>query len=194
MHFVLDSGATVSCVNDSTILMNMRESDMNLSTAKGNMDITACGDIRGYIKLKEKHFPLLLADVCYIPTLRVNLISINDLMKCGFDVHFKNGTTLINHDNSIVGQSHQRDGLHEIKLLVENTGVSPQLLVTTRSQKIQNPEPERWHQRLGYLGGNAFKTLMKSLNKDLSLPNDFRCTACIEGKLARRSAKLTNHV
>lgn len=62
----------------------------------------------------SKHV-LNLSDTIFIPYIRMNLISISVLDKCGYTFHFRNGKIIIFYGSVVVGSAILYDDLYTIE-------------------------------------------------------------------------------
>ena len=97
---------------------------------------------------------LVLADVYYIPDLRSNIISLGQATEAGCDIRMRGDyLTLHDKDGKLITKA-KRSMNRLYKVLME--GAKPKCLQT---QVLS--EGDRWHARLGHIGKDSMKSMMK---------------------------------
>ena len=161
-----------------------------------NIDETITGKVRfgddSRIDIKGKGSVLfvsgegerrILADVYYIPGLKSNIISLGQATESGCDVRMQ-GDYLTLHDKDgklITKDKRSMNRLYKV------------LMDGSKSKCLQNEilsESDRWHARLGHIGRNSMKSMIK---KELvaGIPSVYigkeTCSSCLLGKQARNA-------
>ena len=83
---VYDSGATVTVVNDITLLSEVKDSNIEVTTAEGE---TSYAQAEGTLLITVNGLDIKLKEVLYIPEIKLNLISIKQFEDLGFDIDFR---------------------------------------------------------------------------------------------------------
>lgn len=123
-----------------------------------------------------------LEDVYYIPKLWSNIISLGQATESGCDVRMKEDyLTLHDKDGNLITRAKRaKNRLYKVNIdVVENECL----------QAISTSESEVWHARLGHIGYESLKTMIrKELVTGISKINVEKetCTSCLLGKQARR--------
>ncbi|XP_040934519.1 uncharacterized protein [Gossypium hirsutum] len=146
--------------------------DKSHATVKGKGKVTITQ------KNGEKKF---ISDVYYVPTLKSNIISLEQLLEKGYEVHIKDSMlTLKNKSGELIAQVDMtRNRLFTIDI---ESGE-----VKCMKNAIKD-ESWLWHLRFGYLGFSGLKLLSKEnmVNRLPKInPPDQLCKACIKGKQHR---------
>ncbi|XP_022570911.2 uncharacterized protein LOC106407057 [Brassica napus] len=124
----------------------------------------------------------ILADVYFIPALKSNIISLGQATESGCDVRMKeNYLTLHDKDgNMIVKASRARNRLYKVVMEIEE----PKCLQTQIKCEFSV-----WHARLGHLGYDAMKTMVRE-ELVIGLPQlkvtKDTCESCLRAKQTRR--------
>ena len=124
----------------------------------------------------------LLADVYYIPDLKSNIISLGQATESGCEVRMKEELLTL-HDREgklIVKATRSMNRLYKVLMDIIETKC---FLTTAQTESI------RWHARLGHIGENSMKSMIKD-QLVLGLPKltieNGTCSSCLLGKQARR--------
>ena len=179
--WILDSGANVHAVNDMKWFKDFQEFDMKVSTADdvNTLDILGGGsvEVSTITDMNEKVI-LELSKVAYSPGLRCNILSLSLLGKVGgLQGHWSTDKIdIVTRNNEPVCSATERDGLYllnfsncaeqkikparstnETRFSVPG-GVKPPCIVATIDfrEKVW-----RWHRRLGHLGWENLRRLLK---------------------------------
>ena len=80
---VYDSGATVTVVNDITLLSEVKDSNIEVTTAEGE---TSYAQAEGTLLITVNGLDIKLKEVLYIPEIKLNLISIKQFEDLGFSI------------------------------------------------------------------------------------------------------------
>ncbi|KAG7571799.1 Zinc finger CCHC-type superfamily [Arabidopsis suecica] len=159
---------------DQTITGKVRFGD------DSRIDIKGKGSITFIAKNGERR---TLPDVYYIPDLRSNIVSLGQATEAGCDVRMKGeDLTLFDRDgNLLVKAKRSRNRLYKVVMTVENSKCL-QLVVSSDSRL--------WHARLGHIGVDTMKLMMKD-EIVAGLPNigieKETCSSCLLGKQVRQS-------
>lgn len=123
----------------------------------------------------------VLADVYYILDLRSNIISLGQATESGCDIRMRGDyLTLTDKDGKLITKA-KRSKNRLYKVLMES-------VKTKCLQTMEISDGEMWHARLGHIGRESMKTMMK---RELvrGIPNveisRQTCTSCLLGKQAR---------
>ena len=133
----LDSGATITMLNDKKAFTNMQEKLSYILTASGE---SIASPAQGQIALSE-HFKVLAK---YVPSLTTNLLAVRQLTNLGCKVIFEKETAQVLLKNTEILRAHIEDDLWQISLNANHPlTVIPQttnqaLAVQTRNQSKIN--------------------------------------------------------
>ena len=175
----LDSGASKHMTGNKYLFSSLEESDrgqVTIGDAKA-YKIQGMGEI--IFKTNSGAFEKM-SEVYYVPGLQCNLLSIGQLLKKGFDIHF--------HDNMCI--------LRKKSLLVAKIPVAPNNLFPLKLEVsnincfkcVKGENSKLWHDRFGHLNMGSLNLLSKK--KMVSgLPEIVQmtgiCDACQLGKQHR---------
>ncbi|KAK2966774.1 hypothetical protein RJ640_020617 [Escallonia rubra] len=124
---------------------------------------------------------LLLEDVRYAPTVRLNLLSVTALLDNDFSFIFQNNKLDILLDNVLFGHGFHMDSLFQLDLIDSQSFFSYVV-----NDKIVN-DSATWHARLGQIGQDRMTRLAKEgLLGPLAKVNLQTCEACLAGKACRK--------
>ncbi|KAL1530689.1 hypothetical protein AB1Y20_001588 [Prymnesium parvum] len=151
--FILDTGATIHCVNDKSLFESIDENknEIKVTVANGEkLNITTQGSIRiSLVDTRGKAHSYLLHNVCYHPRFKENLISVGRLwddtkIQCTF------GSECILHDtlNGFKYDATRDEKRHYRVALTEDS----------------TPSPFAWtlHNRLGHCSVRRIKLLFEN--------------------------------
>lgn len=198
--YVIDSGATVHIFN--------KKPNKNFEFSSSQSSVEGIGQEKIAIGEEDNVY---IGRYLIIPQVKVNLISVNELMKNGIQVHFSNDQSFIQtkHNVYILKQSSdglyfirqgQFDGIIQDQMQDDNKDYAYQLTVNTdgsdsftSKQKFRASEIHKLHYSLGHPSNQALKNMLKYgliINTAL-VPGDVdiyekiygRCPHCIEGKV-----------
>ena len=134
--------------------------------------------------LMWKGCTLYLHDVLYAPKVRQNLISVTVLVKLGFKIVFEQDCVKVLLDNMVYGYGFLSNRFIVLDTIHINKSTS--VFVTRNSSSSCSVNDVKWHARLGHIGHNCLKRLVKagllgSIDK-IDLPV---CEQCLVGKATR---------
>ncbi|KAG5862825.1 hypothetical protein JTB14_019209 [Gonioctena quinquepunctata] len=167
----LDSGCSVHLAKDEHCFVSeLKPAKVGFSTAdqQGSMNSNSVGDIQLPVKVDGAVMPVKVRNVYHIPQLRVNLLSVSQIVDNGNTVVFDSKGALVTDANGEVLASATSknnlfrldlDSSNPIFLAAPNTGIS-------------------WHSRMGHVGLSSMeklKTLVHGIDSDLKVASDFRC-------------------
>ena len=132
----------------------------------------------------------ILVDVYYIPDLRSNIISFGQAAESGFDVRMKDDYLTLSDKNGKLITRAKRSKNQIYKVLINL--VDPMCLQAATLRRS-----DTWHARLGHVGRDSLKTMIKK-ELVIGIPNikveKYTCSACMLGKQVRRSfPQATSH-
>lgn len=171
--WVVDTGATRHMTKDNYDLKNAKLPTTKEVRVANNetIKIDRVGDLK--CKIGQESTAITLSDVHYIPKLCVNLLSISQIVKKGFNVIFDmSGVRIYGQNNkNLIASGKLIDGLFYMNIeLSENAYVS----VASKSDDIL------WHRRLGHTSYSTLKMVL-----DIKQP-DMQCIVCAKGKHSRK--------
>jgi hypothetical protein len=131
---------------------------------------------------------LYLNNVLYVPSLRINLISVASLEDDGYECLFGNNKCTIKFDDVIIGLAPHRDMLY--KLSLNDFPVMNVCDVTNKRRRITTSDNETfsklWHCRLGHISRGRMERLIKEEILALLDFSDLdHCIECIKGKYVK---------
>ena len=188
--FILDTGATIHCVNDKSLFESIDENknEIKVTVANGEkLNISTQGSIRiSLVDTRGKAHSYMLHNVCYHPRFKENLISVGRLwddtkIQCTF------GSECILHDtcNGFKFDATRDEKRHYRVALTEGS----------------TPSPFAWtlHNRLGHCSVRRIKLLFENtIGVDTSSVSTLRdnafhdCVACRAGKSVKKPVQTEN--
>lgn len=127
---------------------------------------------------------LVLKDAVYVPLMRMNLISILALDKCGYSFVFGNGKLDTCFNSTVVGSRNLRDGLY---ILVMNEMLVNSVVGTKRNRKDENTLI-LWHRRLWHISRPRIERLIKEgILPNLDFSDFETCVDCLKGKFTAKT-------
>jgi len=178
VEWIVDSGTTSNMINDCKNVKQFTKVKTKIGVAKVNESMFTEGT--GSMEFQECN----LKEVIYIPELSKNLLSVSKITDSGAEVHFTKEEVIVKvKDKVILRGKKLKSGLYQVKMELKNEEETH--LIEKNGSKI-----EIWHRKLGHLGDEALKKLLKITEGiDLSLmeinDNKRLCKACVEAKHAR---------
>ncbi|XP_061349454.1 uncharacterized protein LOC133294723 [Gastrolobium bilobum] len=124
-----------------------------------------------------------ISDVYYIPSLKIKLLSLGQLLEKGYDIHLKNNSLIMrNHKGELIGKVDMtRNRL--FKLNIQTSAIKCMKTIKEDSSRL-------WHLRFGHLGFTGLKLLSKAKMVNglpmINQPDQLR-EACMRGKQHRQS-------
>ncbi|KAI0994036.1 hypothetical protein K3495_g14147 [Podosphaera aphanis] len=178
--WILDSGAEehVCCRKEDFVHINPAPGQAIVGP--GNVKHFAEG--RGTVKLecvvKGKTAWLTLTDVLFIPTAGVNLLAVASIQDKGGDVVFRrNGSTQIICPKLTFTASRYR------KLFVLDQPQKTPPTITLAAYSLSEPWLNIWHRRLGHLGEQGIKDLIKISTGIHEIKDSHICESCVLGRM-----------
>ncbi|KAK2973299.1 hypothetical protein RJ640_029749 [Escallonia rubra] len=124
---------------------------------------------------------LILDDVRYAPTVRLNLLSVTALLDSGFSFIFRGNKLDIFLDDVLFGHGFRMDSLFQLDLIDSQSSYSYVV-----NDNIMN-DSTTWHARLGHIGQDRMTRLAREgLLGPLAKVNLQTCEACLAGKACRK--------
>lgn len=179
--WIVDSGATKSMTSDSSMLAEYTRFTTPHGILIGDgKPILAYG--LGSIFVRNGGFTGWIHDVLYSPVLSVNLLSVKQLMKEGFDVLFKNNEVKIRKNSQVIIGS-EKNGLIEVELKIDCSQ-------DTQDQLYSAVTIDDWHRRFGHISHATVKELAKKkavTGLTMSDHQENECVTCAVSKMHRTS-------
>lgn len=180
-EWIIDSGATSHMSSDITIFENFIKRESKVRIANGDVVYSkGVGNARIWYH-GNKLIQIKLENVLYVPHLDGNIISVNQIMKKGFQVQFINNMCEIKRRGIVVATAELRN----------NMFVLPIIEKALTAKNHNSNCLHSWHRKLGHRDPVAIK---KIIDKKLGNNIDISCcgihgvcTTCLEGKLTRKS-------
>ena len=131
---------------------------------------------------------LRVTNVLHIPGLGMNLLSVSQFQKKGYDVYFTGTRVYVKHPSwKRKAQIRVRSNkLYKLQL------ESPMGLIGNTDEKELN---ELWHRRMGHLHHGALRILKKTVTgvPKLNTKRDDVCRGCVLGKYAKAAYHRSNN-
>lgn len=152
------------------------------------LDVEGSGNIEIEAWVEGEWKTRILEDVRFVPKAKVNLFSINQLSKKGFDTRFtKDGCTVVNKNNEVVAIGYM-DSNDLVRMGFKH--VKADRLCLASNEKSSGSSLQQWHRRLGHVNVATIKHMCSNdLVSGIKLTNlnDFFCEECQLGKMHRAS-------
>jgi transposase InsO family protein len=193
----LDSGASNHYCHLRELVKDIEHcsSRPDVKSAGGDrMPIMGCGSV--FINLPpdrhtKRSLLIKVSDVCFVPTMTVNLLSVSRITAAGYTVEFGASDCKIKEGKRVIAVADlvKDNNLYRLRTVSspvkDGVASQPQYCLAV-GEPAQQPPSELWHQRLGHLNHRAVSMLLgRGMTADiqLALPGDTtRCDACILGK------------
>ncbi|KAG5890922.1 hypothetical protein JTB14_024919 [Gonioctena quinquepunctata] len=140
----LDSGCSAHLtVDKSNFISEETSSKLTITTANDQQMETNCvGDIQLPVTVSDQYFNVNVENVFYVPDLKVNLLSVSQIVQKGNKVNFNSeGAQIINAQGKIIATATLQNNLFKIDRPSENA-------MLTRSDMLGNAL--LWHKRMGH--------------------------------------------
>ncbi|KAG5871815.1 hypothetical protein JTB14_032990 [Gonioctena quinquepunctata] len=179
----LDSGCPAHMTASCEILQDKRKSTKLTITTANNEEMST--DIMGNIKLplsvERESSDVTINDVYFVPQLKVNLLSVSQIVSKGHTVVFKSdGAKVYNSSKEIKASATHVRNLFELDLAPINTCGSAMISVSSEKGC------ELWHRRLAHVNSSSLNKLKSGLVYGIDFPNNFlsdlTCEVCIMEK------------
>ncbi|KAG5873100.1 hypothetical protein JTB14_035252 [Gonioctena quinquepunctata] len=141
----LDSGCSAHLtVDTSNFISEETSSKLTITTANVQQMETNCvGDIQLPVRVSDQSFNVNVENVFYVPDLKVNLLSVSQIVQKGNKVNFNSeGAQIINAQGKIIATATLLNNLFKIDRPSENA-------MLTRSDILGNALI--WHKRMGHV-------------------------------------------
>lgn len=179
-EFILDSGASCHYISNDSFLLNKRPHREFIEIADGvELESNYIGDLN----LLSKYGTVTLKNVRCVPTLTVNLISINKAVDGELEVHFKNHGAVIVDNGKVILTARRENGI----FIVNSRGTKGAAYSVKDGQAENNLV--RWHRRFGHLNYQAINGLH---DRGIIVDNDFsniqlpQCEVCAMCKITQK--------
>lgn len=195
--WVVDSGASVHLVRAKGMLESIVTCDEGCRLPDGSrMKVTHRGNVTLPVTVDGRRTTVTLRNVCYSPTLAVNLISLGSLMEIGCELTVKNAKHALVKDDRVlwyvVIKNHvlvvdQRDDSHR-----DATDIGALIIHAADESPLSAPEPVRatlyeLHVRFAHLSYDTIVCLAADAANRLEITDRSRpvCRPCSEGKTTK---------
>ena len=181
--WIVDSGATSHMTGNRALLSKLRTLKDTVRVVFSNHS-SGTGVARGIVELKSREgHTLKLLDVLYVPELRVNLVSVKSMERCGFIIVFGNDQHGIYR--KVNSRTNSLKLVCSISLIGKLYTLNLEDISNSMYEMCNHSQEYLWHCRLGHVSIHALKKMKKKsllLLPELSdsLPH---CKACIQSKL-----------
>ena len=161
---------------------NQDESKLTVGNNE-KVDVVFVGDV---ILILDSGFRLMLKDTFYVPSFRLNLVSVSCLDMYDYSFEIKNNVISLFLNSNKVGCCYMSNGLYRLCLSPND------IYVACKAKKVvsKRPLPKEqsyalWHKRLGHISKDRVKRLIKT-NILHALKNDLEtCVDCCRGKMTK---------
>lgn len=181
--FAVDSGASDHLVNDLSILTNVREiPSFTIEVAKEgqSLSVSKGGAMPVLTFVKGREIELDFSNVCFVPGLSHNLLSVSRLDEFGFTFGIENGVLSCYKNEQLIFEAIKHNGLYW-------TSFEP-LKHRAHASKKSMDLNELWHRPLGHI--NMYKVskmangAVNGIKKDITSELGF-CECCVKCKQTR---------
>lgn len=182
--WTIDSGASKHMTHHSEYFDDTNSVLGQISTASDErLQITS----RGKLNLSIQNRDITISNVCLVPKLTANLLSVNKIATAGNKVIFEgNKCSIINSDGVVLATCIAENGIYQI-----NSSVDQCMLVHRPAVDIFT-----WHRRLGHVNGQTLLKMSTLGNGLLLSTKDVdrlkECVVCAEGKHSRTPFPASN--
>lgn len=186
----IDSGASVHLTSRKDWLENVQE-DVNMKEImvanKSTVPVICSGDIQLKSIVNNKEHNIVIKNAMYVPELTTNLLSVNQLIKNGNRVFFKEEICRIfDSNNKLIAEAESCNNVYRLKYNKEQQGMAS--LAVTGSVL---------HRRFAHINYKDLNMMHQGAVEGLTcsgkLSCDELCEVCCEGKQARLSFKNTGN-
>lgn len=170
-YWLVDSGATSHMTSCKELFDSISQIKKTICLADDRLVCTAgIGDIS---VITEDGFNLVLKDVLYVPDLGASLLSVNKIVKNGFQVSFSDKFCYVCKDNEVIIKASNDNGLFKISFET----------ISAKKASVTEDSSILWHRRLGHINASY----LKKMNLPVSINDEelSKCEACALGKLSR---------
>lgn len=172
----LDSAATIHMTNNLDLLENVKNTtECSITTAN---DQIMCANKVGSITLPlSDSLNANIENILYVPDLKVNLLSVSQIVKKNYSVVFKTtGCEIYDSQQNVIATGIFDKDL--FKLDLKNQLVACHASVNSML----------WHRRLGHISFGSLNKLKNGMASGLNFPNadtNGKCEICVMGKCQR---------
>lgn len=199
VEFLIDSGSTLHCTHNESILLNIRNAEMvTTKNSKGDkVSSNIVGDIKGVVEYDGIRRKIIMKNVYYMPSLHYNLFSVGQaspwltFVMTDEGCHMQRKTSDWNHFAPKKGKKFVLS-IHNVE---KNTSVESTLLALDSSNSKITPTMDKvqhWHRRCGHTNIAALKKLVEcstGIDPAIARANeDHLCESCSKGKITRKTS------
>ncbi|KAD5962114.1 hypothetical protein E3N88_13587 [Mikania micrantha] len=184
--WVFDTGCGSHICNKMKGLKNVRElKDGEMELHVGNGAHVAVKAIGEYEILLPSGFYLKLDNVCFIPNVTRNIVSVSRLHEQGFDYVFNGNYISAYFNNMFYFEAKPHNGIYEID--VSNSCTSSSMYsINTKRLKSDFNQSYLWHCRLGYISKKRMEKLQTDGIVEPTGSETFdTCESCLSGKMTK---------
>lgn len=165
---LVDSAATGNYYGNRALFETLKEypgGQVQVAN-KGLLDVIGIGQVR----IKGSNGEVVLQNVKFVPDLSCNVISVSELRRAGYEVHFDDTPCIRSKSTGqvVLRMKEREDGLYPV--------ITGQINCTT------NPT---WHQKLGHATNQNLKILSEK-TPEIEPDKPENCDTCIAGKMKQR--------
>ncbi|KAD5961454.1 hypothetical protein E3N88_12927 [Mikania micrantha] len=173
-------------IGRGTELKNVRElKDGEMELHVGNGAHVAVKAIGEYEILLPSGFYLKLDNVCFIPNVTRNIVSVSRLHEQGFDYVFNGNYISAYFNNMFYFEAKPHNGIYEINVSNSCTSSSMYTMNTKRLKSDFN-QSYLWHCRLGHISKKRMEKLQTDGIVEPTGSETFdTCESCLSGKMTK---------
>ncbi|KAD4586260.1 hypothetical protein E3N88_23861 [Mikania micrantha] len=186
--WVFDTGCGSHICNDLQGLRKVRKLKIgDLELHVGNGQKVAVKAVGEYVLLLPNGLELVLNNVCFIPSLTRNIVSVSALCEHGFKYAFNDNGYFSAYLNGVFYfDAKPHNGIYEIDVHANNEIYN----ISNKRMKLDFNDTYLWHCRLGHINKNRMKKLQTSRILDSTGSESFdECESCLSGKLTKQPFK-----
>jgi len=183
-EWYFDSGCSAHLTKEKNAFVNdPTPAIMDISTANNEdyMKTFSVGNIKLPIYVDGNAYDISVKNVYYVPDLRINLLSVSQIVKKGNTVVFDSkGARVFDADNNILASATLENDLFKLDLCSQSAILA----------KSDDPTQEiLWHRRMAHVNlphlTKLKNGLVHGINFSNKIPKDFVCETCVVSKSHR---------
>lgn len=175
-NWFIDSAATMHMTNDFNLLKDVKTvTDCSISTA--NDQVMFADKVGSVVLPVSESFNAEVKNTVYVPDLKVNLLSVSQIVKKGCSVLFKStGCGIYDLHQNVIATGTLKNDLFQLDLKNEHVACH-----TSVNSML-------WHRRLGHINFGSLNRIKNGLASDFKFSDintNKNCETCVMGKCHR---------